>query len=255
MVSPTRFEINGERHYLTDVPGKAYPSVTTILGKTASEKAKKTLSAWQERNPGGLEKAAKRGTAVHGACENYIRGLPVDLPDEYLPFWNGLSKHLDKFDNFLWSEKPLRSEWDKCIGADGISRVWSHDYGFCGCPDVIGVRNNVVILADFKTSTGPYSRYFPKEDNRANFAGWMKLNKCGIQLAAYAIAIEETLDLHVDCAQILVSTPEIDQSFLMHGDELARFKTKWLQKVRRYRELKEMEEKKEATPKKKTKKK
>jgi hypothetical protein len=45
----------------------------------------------------------------------------------------------------------------------------------------------------------------------------------------------------VDCAQILVSTPEIDQSFLFHGDELSRFRMKWLQKVRRYEELKELE--------------
>ena len=44
------------------------------------------------------------------------------------------------------------------------------------------------------------------------------MNKCGLQLAAYALAVEETLGLHVDCAQILVSTPEIDQNFLIHGD-------------------------------------
>ena len=34
---------------------------------------------------------------------------------------------------------------------------------------------------------------------------------------------------------------EIDQSFILHGDELSRFQTKWLQKVRRYEELKELE--------------
>jgi hypothetical protein len=246
MASPTRYEVNGERYYLSDVPGKAYPSVTTILGKTASDKAKKTLSNWNLRNPGGLEKAAARGTAIHGACENYIRGLPIELKEEHKPFWEGMPQHLDKFDYFLWSEKPLKDEWDYCVGKDGISRVWSHDYGFCGCPDIVGVRNGVVILGDFKTSNSPYCRYFPKEDNRQNFTGWSKLNKCALQLAAYAIATEETLDLHVDCAQIIVSTPEIDQSFLLHGDELARFKTKWLQRVRRYRELKAKEEKAEA---------
>ena len=239
MSLPTRFEVNGERFYRTDMPDKAYPSVTSILGKTSSAHSKKVLSNWQKNNPGGLEKAAARGTAVHGACENYIRGLPVDLPDEYLPYWNGLSKHLDKFDHFLWSEKPLKNEWDHCVGSDGISRVWSHKYGFCGCPDLVGVRNNVVILADFKTSSSPYCRYFPKENNRQNFTGWSKLNKCGLQLAAYSLAIEETLGIHIDCAQILVSTPEIDQSFLLHGDELDRFHVRWLQRVRQYQELKE----------------
>ena len=243
MDGPTRFEVNGARHYTTDIPGKAYPSVTTILGKTASEHAKKMLNNWNLKNPGGKEKAAARGTAIHAACERYIRGLPVgDLPEDYLPFWQGLSQHLDRYDHFLWSEKPLKPEWDYCTGKDGISRVWSHKYGFCGCPDLIGVRGGVVILGDFKTSNQPYCRYFPTKTDRSNFTGWSKLNKCGLQLAAYALAIEETLGISVDCAQILVSTPETDQSFLFHGDELDRFRTKWLQKVRRYGELTEMEE-------------
>ena len=241
MTEPTRFEIDGARHYTTDIPGKAYPSVTTILGKTASEHAKKMLNNWNLKNPGGKEKAAARGTAIHQACEDYIRGLPISLPDEYLPFWRGLSQHLDKYDYFVWSEKPLRPEWSFCTGKDGISRVWSHKYHFCGCPDLVGVRNGVVILADFKTSNQPYCRYFPTKQDRSNFTGWSKLNKCGTQLGAYALAVQETLGLEVHCAQILVSTPEIDQSFILHGDELSRFQTKWLQKVRRYEELKELE--------------
>jgi hypothetical protein len=247
MPTPTRFEVNGERHYRTDKADKAYPSVTTILGKTSSAHSKKILSNWQKNNPGGLEKAAARGTAIHNACERYIRGLPPDVPEEYQPFWEGLPQHLDRYDSFLWSEKPLRDEWQHCVGADGISRVWSHEYGFCGCPDIIGVRNNVVLLGDFKTSNSPYCRYFPKENNRANFTGWSKLNKCGLQLAAYALAVEETLGLHIDTAQIIVSTPEIDQSFYLHGDELGRFRTRWLQRVRKYRELKEEEEEKLAS--------
>ncbi len=70
MSSPTRFEINGERHYTTDREGKAYPSVTTILGKTASAHAKKMLTNWNLKNPGGKESAAARRTAVHQACED-----------------------------------------------------------------------------------------------------------------------------------------------------------------------------------------
>ena len=242
MSSPTRFEINGERHYTTDREGKAYPSVTTILGKTASAHAKKMLNNWNLKNPGGKESAAARGTAVHQACEDYIRGKEVSLPEAYEPFWNGLSKHLDRFDSFLWSEKPLNPEWNFTTGKDGISRVWSHEFGYCGCPDLIGVRNGVVILGDYKTSNGPYCRYFPKEKgDRANFTGWSKLNKCGLQLGAYSIAVEETLGLHIDAAQILVSTPEIDQCFTFQGDELERFKTRWLLRVRKYRDLKEEE--------------
>lgn len=47
MAKPTRFEVNGERHYATDKADKAYPSVTTILGATSSERSKKALLNWQ----------------------------------------------------------------------------------------------------------------------------------------------------------------------------------------------------------------
>ena len=199
------------------------------------------LSNWNAKNPGGKEKAAARGTAIHAACEAYIRGQPINLPEEYMPFWQGLSQHLDRFDYFVWSEKPLKPEWNYCTGKDGISRVWSHKYHFCGCPDLIGVRGGVVILSDFKTSNQPYCRYFPTKKDRTNFTGWSKYSKCATQLGAYALAVEETLGLEVHTAQILVSTPEIDQNFFLHGDELSRYQTKWLQKVRRYEELKELE--------------
>jgi hypothetical protein len=239
---PSRFSVNGTRYYRAgDNPDKAYPSVTTILGKTASEASKKALRGWQLKNPDGAAMAAQRGTAVHAACEAYIRGLPTNIPDEYRPYWDGLSKHLDKYDYFLWSEKPLQPEWKYCTGEDGISRIWSHQYGYAGCPDLIGVRNGVTILADFKTSVGPYSRYYPKDSNREMFSGANKYFKCATQLAAYALASKETLGLQVDCAQILVSTPEIDQSFFLHGDDIQHFKVKWLQKVRKYGEIIEQE--------------
>ena len=64
-MAATRFEIDGERHYRTDKADKAYPSVTTILSKCASEKSKKALRNWQLKNPDGAMKAAMRGSAVH----------------------------------------------------------------------------------------------------------------------------------------------------------------------------------------------
>ena len=62
-----------------------------------------------------------------------------------------------------------------------------------------------------------------------------------MQLAAYAQACSETLGVEVSCAEIIVSTPEINQSFILNKNELAKFLTKWLQKVRRYQEIKEEE--------------
>jgi len=241
----TRFEVNGERHYRTgDKPDKAYPSVTTILGKCASESSKKALKNWILKNPGGSAAAAKRGSAVHAAAEAYIRGKEIEIEEEYLPFWDGISQHLDKFDSFIWSEMPLRPEWKYCTGEDGISRVWSHKYQYCGCPDLVGIRNGTYIIADFKTSNQPYSRYYPRgKEDRSRFTGWNKFNKCAMQLAAYAQALDETLGINIDCAQIIVSTPEIDQSFIITQEELERYRVKWLQKIRRYQEIKAEEEK------------
>jgi hypothetical protein len=234
----TRFEIGGIRYYRTGDDNDAwYPSVTAILGKTSSAASKKALLTWAANNPGAREKAAERGTAVHAAAESYVRGLPIQIQDDYRPFWDGLSTHLDRYDHFIWSEKPLNPQWRYCTGEDGISRVWSHKHGFTGCPDIIGIRNDVVILSDFKTSVNPYCRWYPKEDDRTNFTGWMKFKKCALQLAAYAMASEETLGIQVNACQILVSTPTENQMFFIRGDELEMYKVSWRQRVRQFYEL------------------
>lgn len=238
----TRFEIDGVRHYRTgDRPDCAYPSVTAILGKTASARSKQTLEQWNIKNPGGKEAAAKRGSIIHKACEDHLRGKDVEVPTDLAPYWDGLAPHLDAYDFFTWSEKPLRPEWDFCVGDDGISRIWSHQHKFCGCPDIVGVRGGIVVLADVKSSNGPYCRYFPKgEENgvpREHYGGWMKFNKCALQLGAYAIALEETLGISVEMAQILVTTPHTTQSFLLRGHELHAWRYKWTQRVADYYQI------------------
>jgi hypothetical protein len=249
----TRFEIDGVRHYRTgDRPDRAYPSVTAILGKTASARSKQTLEQWNLRNPGGKEAAAKRGSIIHKACEDHLRGKAVDVPADLAPYWDGLAPHLDAYDYFTWSEKPLRPDWSFCTGDDGISRIWSHKHRFCGCPDIVGVRGGIVVLADVKSSSGRYCRYFPKgEENgvaREHYGGWMKFNKCALQLGAYAIAFEETLGISVEMAQILVTTPDATQSFLLRGHELHSWRYKWLQRVADYYRLVALEQELAALP-------
>lgn len=221
------------------------PSVTTVLGKTASQASQNALRIWSEKNPGGKEAAAERGSIIHKACEDYVRGRPVSVPPELAGYWDGLATHLDRYDGFLWSERPLLPEHQFCLGEDDIARVWSHEHGYCGCPDLIGFRNGVYILGDFKSSNGPYSRFFPREpENRKHFGGHMKYAKCAMQLAAYRIAIQETLGIQVDVLQILVTTPEITQNFLIHGAELKRYTVKWLQRVRQFQDMQTAEQKK-----------
>lgn len=243
MQAPTRFEINGVRHYRAgDDPDRVYPSVTSILGKTAGAKANQRLASWNLNNPGAREAAANRGTAIHAACENHIRGKEVVLSEELLPYWEGVARHLDRYDGFLWSERPLRSEWDFCTGEDGISRIWSHEHGYSGCPDIVGLRGGVAWLTDVKSSVSPYCRYFPKGQDRDCFSGWMKFSKCGLQLGAYAIALEETLGIRIDLAGMLVTTPNEVQSFILRPHELQRYRYKWLQKVAEYKRLVALEQ-------------
>lgn len=249
----TRFEIDGIRHYRTgDNLDRAYPSVTAILGKTASERTKKILHDWNLRNPGAKEKAAERGSIIHKATEDYLRGKRVDVPAEYRPFWEGLEQHLDLYDHFVWSEKPLRPAWSFCTGEDGISRIWSHNHRYCGCPDIVGVRRGLMTLADIKSSTGRYSRYHPdqvsleihdeSDQGEAEtawtfYGGWKKFNKCALQLGAYAIALEETLDIRVDQAQMIITTDQHTQSFMLRDHELHSWRYKWLQRVKLYYEI------------------
>ena len=87
---------SGYRKYLCS--GLYMPSVTTVLSATETEKAKKSRRTWQQNNPGGLEAASTRGSAIHLGCENYLRGLDPGVPEEYQDFWTGITQYLDWFD-------------------------------------------------------------------------------------------------------------------------------------------------------------
>ena len=76
--------IDRKRYYITP-EGKEYPSITTVL----SNRGKEGLFEW--RNRVGHEvanyisgKAAKRGTAVHHMCEEYLNNVSFIEPDWWL---------------------------------------------------------------------------------------------------------------------------------------------------------------------------
>ena len=114
---------SGYRKYLCS--GLYLPSVTTVLSATESAKSKAGLRSWQERNPGALEEASKRGSAIHLGCENYIRGLDPGVPEEYQDFWNGITTYLIGSIQFIGGRghcarlEPLRSD-------DREAFVWSN---------------------------------------------------------------------------------------------------------------------------------
>jgi hypothetical protein len=240
----TRITLNGKRHYTTPLPSGPAPSVTTIISETASEANKRKLEMWSKANPGVKEAAAERGTAVHFAMEQYLKGNKApDVPEEYEDFWEGLPPILDQFEEVLWAETPVLDKFNFTVGADDVARVWGCDpdgRAWAGAPDIIGVANRKLTLADLKTSVKLYSRKWPKDLEKGSpewrdmLGGHMKFKKTCKQLAAYDIAITQTLGLKVQQAAILVATPKRTQIFIISRKFLDILHTDWYKIVEEY---------------------
>ena len=239
-----RITLNGRRHYTTPLPTGPAPSVTTIIGETASEANKRKLEMWSKNNPGVKEAAAERGTAIHYGMECYLKGNKnPEIPEEYGDFWAGMPSILDQFQEVLWAESPVLDKFNFTIGADDVARVWGCDAegrAWAGAPDIIGVVGNKLTLADLKTSVKPYSRNWPKNLEKGSpewrdlLGGHMKFKKTLKQLAAYDIGIEQTLGMTVQQAAILVSTPLRTQIFKISRGFLDSLRNDWLEIVAEY---------------------
>jgi len=213
------------------------PSVTTVLSATETEKSKAGLRNWNIANPGKLEEASTRGSAIHKCCENHIRGLPIDCPDAYSGFWNGIDQYLDWFDTIHWSERPLRKDWYHLRSDDKeVAYVWSTEHLYAGCPDLIGEIGGVKVIADFKTSNGPYMDRFPDKGDRMGFGGFRKYQKCAQQMAAYRLALAERTGYRCDVALIIVATEEITQGIFIDGDKLDLYESRFLKRVKQFHE-------------------
>lgn len=243
MTSDRPFRIqtsSGHRKYLCS--GMYLPSVTTVLSATESEKSKASLRTWQENNPGAMEQAATRGSAIHKCCENYIRGLPIDCPSEYEDFWNGISQYLDWFDNIHWSERPLRPDWNHLRSDDKqVAYVWSTEHKFAGCPDLIGEigtgEDAVRVIADFKTSNGPYRTSFPERGDRMGYGGFRKYQKCAQQMAAYRLGLRERTSFECDVALIIVSTENTSQAIFIDTDQLNLYESRFIKRAKMFHDL------------------
>jgi len=241
----TRLTINGSRHYKT--PHGALPSVTTILSATSGNKV--ALERWAKKNPGGREAAAARGTKVHSLMEEYLLGINKDpqIDDEEIAqFWKGLPENLDKLDNVIWAENPANSgDFGWTMGGDGISRVWhpgvheTETWGWAGAPDIVAEYKGQTVLGDLKTSNGLYFSKWPgpetpRDEYGMKRAGFMKYQKCMLQMGAYALALEHTVGIVPRILMIFVATKERPQVFAVQGSTIQKYKDKWLETVAKY---------------------
>ena len=240
----TRVTINGNRHYKT--PFGAFPSVTTILSATSGNKA--ALERWAAKNPGGREAAAARGTKVHKLMEEYLLGIekdPVIDDEEIALFWNGLPENLSKLGRVIWAENPVGDAYPWTMGGDGISRVWhpgveeGKNWGFAGAPDIVAEYKGKVVLGDLKTANGPYYAKWPgpetpKNEYAMRRSGFMKYQKCMMQMGAYAMALEHTVGIIPEILMIFVATRDRSQVFAVQGGTIEKYKNKWLDAVSKY---------------------
>ena len=168
--------IRGMRFY--EAPdGNKYPSITTVLGKQPGKQ--EGLQKWRERI--GEEqarivsgKAARRGTAFHNICEDYLNGV------------EDITHHKEK--NFLayCMFGEMKSYLDDKIKKVVLQEqtMFSPKYKVAGRCDFIGVYGDTLAVVDFKTTTTP-----KKEE-------W--IDDYFIQCTAYASMYEEHTGISID---------------------------------------------------------
>lgn len=180
---PSLEQINTDdgRFYKTP-SGILYPSVTTVIGHEPNE----SIEVWKQA-VGEIEankvssRATRRGTRIHGYCENYLRGLPLEFPSKPERFlFNSLVPILDKFDNIRCLETRLYSDYLRSAGTVDILADW------------YGKR----YVGDFKTS------------NREKYKS--EIEHYFVQAATYAVMFEERTGIPTRRLLIIIAV-ESDQ--------------------------------------------
>ena len=167
--------INRKRFYVTP-DGNKYPSITTVL----SGRAKEGINAWRQRVGEAvanniMRTAAKRGTAVHELCENYLNNEELGN-QEVLPLamFTLLKPELDNINNIVMQEGGL----------------YSDKWGIAGRVDCIAEYDGKITVIDFKTSTKE-----KKEEWIENYF---------IQCTAYCEMFEERYGRAIDQIAVLI---------------------------------------------------
>ena len=130
------------RTYFT--PDGDFPSITTILGKTANQT---WLQAWKDK-VGEEEanriskKATDRGTLVHEYAEKFFNKEDIygDLANEsrdVIQMTKDLIRCVEKDVTDIWGQELV---------------LWSKDLKFAGRTDMVGKWKGIPAIIDFKTS-------------------------------------------------------------------------------------------------------
>jgi genome maintenance exonuclease 1 len=176
--------VSGLRVYET-LKGNFYPSITTVLGNSASQEKIDSLNAWKN-NLGDeadsiTKEAADKGTAVHLLAERFLNGEKLinegeTFSEDAIKSFNGLKLKLKKVSEVWGQEVALYSDAIQVAGR-------------CDC---IGIYNGKECIIDFKTSR----RIKHKKDIEDYF----------LQLAAYSIMHNEMFGTNIVDGVIIMSS-------------------------------------------------
>ena len=171
-------KVDGFRFY--DIDGKAYPSVTSVLGI----KKKAELQGWREKigeNVANWEmgRAARRGKATHLLVEEYLKGkTPSERGVLPLGLFKLLRPYIDQIDNIHLLETIM----------------YSPKLTIAGQVDCVAEYNGKLSVIDFKTA------------NKERQESW--IDNYFLQTTAYAQMYEETYGKNIDQNVILLASED-----------------------------------------------
>ena len=206
---------SGERHYSLD--GEKVPSVTTILDKTKSQKAKDSLNAWRERV--GYSEASRisrestlRGDKMHKYLEDALHG------EQSLDFeiFNDEEKKMSEVIINQGLNKKLDEIW-------GCETPLYYPNSHAGTTDLCGIYDNEESIIDFKSSTKTKKREW--------------ITDYFLQTCAYALAHNLQHDTNITQGVILMCTPNLEfQEFIIKGNEFLWYQKKFMERVDKYKQ-------------------
>jgi len=164
----------------------AFPSITSMLGKTQSEETRQSLENWKASI--GEEKAAEisleattNGTAVHLLIEMFLKGEEIDeskFTEQQIKSFKSVKGYLKKI-NEVWGQEVA---------------LFSTKLRIAGRCDCIGVYKGKASILDWKTSSKI------KSDDM--------IEDYKYQLAFYAQAHNEMYGTNIDHGVIIMATKD-----------------------------------------------
>jgi len=170
--------VDGFRFY--DINGKAYPSVTTVLGILKKEGLQKWRDAIGEKvAQWEMGRASRRGKATHTLVEQYIKNetpsIRAVLP---LGLFKLLKPYIDQIDNIHLLEAIM----------------FSHKLTIAGQVDCVAEYNGKLSVIDFKTA------------NKERQETW--IDNYFMQCTAYAMMYEETFGTPIEQIVIMLANED-----------------------------------------------